>query len=204
MPVATMLLAMWAPEALASGRVAVGMSGTTGINPIEPTWRREVAGASAVGCLGVDGWWLTGGHAYAGPRGEVRRSPDEERWGLTGQLCPTSAGGTGAGLGVAYGRQWGGSLYVTAHNTAGLSVFAKEGPEDGDYLAIAPYIKPMLALGVALPPGLSVEAGPYAWIAPPLLQTAKDAPAGMFIGHFGLQATLLLGAGSPQVPWSLK
>ena len=201
MPVATMLLAMWAPDALASGRTVVGLSGTTGVNPIEPTWRREIAAASAIGCIGADIWSLSGGHTYAGPRGEVLRSPDDSRWGLTGQLCPTSAGGTGAGIGAAYGRQWGGSLYVTVHNTAGLSLFAKEGPGDRRYLALAPYIRPAIALGVALPPGLSVEVGPYAWIAPPLLQAANEAPAGMFVGHFGLQATLLLGAGSPQVPW---
>src|SRR5262245_35092506 len=121
MPVATILLAVWSPEALASGRAAIGLSGTSGINPIEPTWRHKVAQASAVGCMGFAGWWLTGGHTYAGPRGEVRRTPDEERWGVSAQMCPTSGGGSNAGLGASYGRQWGGSLYVSAHNTAGLS-----------------------------------------------------------------------------------
>jgi hypothetical protein len=196
---------LWTSDALAgSGRVALGLSGTSGINPIEPTWQRPMAGPSAIGCLGFDGWWLTGGHTYAGPRGEVRRTPDDERWGINTQVCPTSGGGAGMGIGGTYGRQWGGALYVTLHNTAGISFFGKQGPKDNGYMAIAPYVKPELAMGLSVPPGMSVEVGPYAWIAPPLVQAAREAPAGMYVGHFGLEVSVLLGAASPQKPWAQR
>ena len=204
MPVPTLLLALavTSPAAAGSGRVAVGVSGASGISPIEPTWSRSGPVSAAVGCVGVTGWWITGGHEYAGSRGQVLRTPDDTRLGIASSICPTSSGGLSGGLGAAYGRQWGGALYVTTNIAAGVSAYAKDGPGATDYTAFAPYAKPELAVGFALPPGLSVEAGPYLWVAPPLLQLAsEERPLGMYVGHFGLEITVLVGAASPQVPW---
>lgn len=204
MPVPALLLALAVtPSAdAASGRVVAGITGSTGISPIEPTWSRARPASAAVGCVGLTGWWVTGGHEYAGPRGEVLRTSDDVRWGLASTLCPTASGGISGGGGASYGRQWGGQLYVTTNLTVGVSAYTKDGAGPRRYSALAPYAKPTLAVGLALPPGMSVEAGPYAWIAPPLLQAAtNERPAGMFVGHVGLEATVLIGAASPQVPW---
>lgn len=204
MAVPTLFLALAAtsPAEAASGRLALGVSGATGISPVEPTWSQRGPGSAAVGCVGLAGWWITGGHDYAGSRGEVLRTSDDTRWGLAGSLCPTSSGALSGGAGVSYGRQWGGQLYVTSNLTAGLSAYGKDGPGATDYTAFAPYAKPELALGLALPPGMSVEVGPYLWVAPPLLQLASETrPLGMYVGHVGLEITVLAGSTSPQVPW---
>ncbi|MEQ1503184.1 MAG: hypothetical protein ABMB14_13185 [Myxococcota bacterium] len=201
-----MLLGWFVGAAWASGRVAVGVSGASGLSPVEPSWAPAGARPAAVGCVGAVGWWVTGGHDYAGPRGEVLRTSDDTRWGLVADLCPTSSvggsGGTSGGGMGAYGRQWGGQLYLAATLAAGVSAYGKSGPAGQTYAAFGPVAKPALALGLALPPGLSIEAGPYAWIAPPLLQGAGLArPRGAFVGHVGLEATFLVGAASPQAPW---
>jgi hypothetical protein len=103
-------------------------------------------------------------------------------------------------IGASYGRQWGGQLYVTAHSTAGVSAFAKATAEH-EYQAYAPYAKPELAVGFVAPPGMSFEVGPYALIAPPVVQHADVPTVGAFVGHLGFELNVLIGAGSPQVPW---
>lgn len=184
-----------------SGRLAVGVQTGTGFNPVEPVWTAgDVAPASAVVCGGVAGWWVTGGHDYAGPRGEVLRTDDDQRWGFALTGCPTTRGGTQGTLGAGYGRQWGGRVYFTATSTVGVSVFAKSA-DDHHYTAFAPFAKPAFAMGLAIPPGMSVEVGPYAVIAPPLWSVADVAPTGAFWGHVGVELTVLAGAASPQVPW---
>lgn len=196
-------LLMLTPAEAGSGRFAAGISGASGIAPIEPVWSRAEPYSAAVGCMGVAGFWITGGHDFAGKEGQVLRTPDTVRWGGTAQVCPTGSGALSGGLGLTYGRQWGGSLYVTTHATAGLSGYLKDGPGPAGYAAVAPYLKPVLAVGLAVPPGLSVEVGPYAYIAPPLLQVMLDGPVagGAFVGHLGLEISLWAGVAAPVVAW---
>ncbi len=190
---------LFAPEAHA-GRFAVGMLGASGVSPITPSWQR--VGPAGVACGGLVGWHLTGGHDYAGDHGKVMHTADEQRWGVLGQLCSTAGGGAASALGIAYGRQWGGPLYATTHLAVGLSAYQKAGPEPSAYAAYGPFAKPELALGLALPPGISGELGAYAVLAPPLVHHLQGSiPQGVFAGHVGLELTLLVGAASPARPW---
>jgi hypothetical protein len=186
-----------------SGRLSLGLNTATGFSPAEPSWRDgQWSTAAAVGCGGLTGWWITGGHEYAGPRGEVLRTPDEVRWGAVAKACPTTGGGAVGAAGVGYGRQWGGAMYASTQMVAGVATFVKEGPNDWHYAAFAPYLEPKLAFGVGLPPGVSIEVGPYAMITPPLLRSIRgELPHGTYLGHVGVELTLLAGAASPQAPW---
>jgi hypothetical protein len=115
--------------------------------------------------------------------------------------------------GLGFGRQWGGALYLAATSTVGLSAFTKSHAscpgnldecyvaEVHHYTAAGPYWKPELALGLVLPPGLSVEVGPYAVLAPPLAQWADLPPVGSWVGHAGLELSVLTGSGGPRSPW---
>lgn len=184
-----------------AGRFAAGVIGASGVNPIEPGWQR--VGPAGTLCGGFVGWHLTGGYDYAGERGKVMHTPDDERWGVVGQLCPSAGGGTSGALGAAYGRQWGGPLYATTHVAVGLSAYHKGGPGGSSYAAYAPFAKPQLALGLSLPPGVSAELGAYAVLAPPLVHHVQgETPSGLFVGHAGLELTLLVGAASPTRPWN--
>lgn len=195
------LAALAAGPALAgSGHLALGLTSASGWAPVEPSW--EGRATSAVGCVGLAGWWITGGHDHAGPRGEVLRTADPVRWGASGSLCPTSGGGWLGALGVGYGQQYGSAIYVTPSITAGLAAFGKRSPHGDAYGSMSPYVQPRLAVGLALPPGVSAEFGPYLMFAPTLLRGIHgDRPAGMFVGHAGLELTVLAGAASPDRPW---
>jgi len=103
------------------------------------------------------------------------------------------------GGGLAYKRQWGSRLYLTTHATAGFSAYHTRGPESSDYIALGLLLKPQAAIGLALPRGITVEAGPAAWIAPPLFQAYRGVRpnGGLFTGHIGLEVTVLAGNASP-------
>jgi hypothetical protein len=200
--VALIALSVLGSAQAGSGRLAGGITGASGVAPVEPAWTPDQARPAGVGCVGASALWITGGYDYAAPDGKVLRAPDPVRWGGSGLLCPTSSGGLSGGAGVTYGRQWGGALYVTTHATAGLSGYSKEGDGRQAYFAVAPYLEPVLAIGLAVPPGMSVEAGPYAVIAPPVFQAWRDGIAtGSFVGHIGLRVSLWAGAASPTIPW---
>ncbi|MEQ1569348.1 MAG: hypothetical protein ABMA64_27170 [Myxococcota bacterium] len=147
-----------------SGRLAIGVVTGSGIAPVEPTWVRDQATAAVVGCGGATGWWVTGGHDYAGPRGEVKRTADDRRWGLL----------------------------VDSKNTDLVDLPSSR------YAAVAPFVKPALAIGLAVPPGMSFELGPYAVLAPPLVQSGEPGRAGAFYGHAGVELSVLVGSASPQ------
>ncbi|MEZ4237822.1 MAG: protein-L-isoaspartate(D-aspartate) O-methyltransferase [Myxococcota bacterium] len=124
---ALLLLQTVAVPALAStGHLAAGLVSGNGYTLSEPTW--DGPRASQVGCVGLTGWWITGGHDYAGPRGEVMRTSDDLRWGAKGSVCPTAAGGWIGAAGISYGQQYGGTLYATPTITAGIAGFAARGP----------------------------------------------------------------------------
>jgi hypothetical protein len=186
-----------------SGRLAVGLTSASGYSPVEPGW--QGAAASAVGCVGVAGWWITGGHDYAGSRGQVLRTPDDLRWGASADLCPTASGGWLGAVGVGYGQQHGGAVYATPSVTVGVAGFAKRGPHGAAYGSLSPYVEPKLALGVALPPGVSLEVGPYLMLAPSLVRAIHgQRPEGMFVGQAGFELTVLVGAASPERPWRAR
>jgi len=181
-----------------SGRLAVGVGGAVGVAPIDATWNGEAVPRS-LGCASGTGWWLYGGHTYAGQRGEVKRADDTWRIGGEGAVCPLSGGGQSGGVGFGLGRQWGGHIYLTSYAHVGVSAYTKEGPGGDRYSAFAPYVSPTLALGLTLMPGFTVEAGPYFWFAPPVLQVVEGrAPSGLYLGHGGLEATVMFGNGSPK------
>jgi hypothetical protein len=201
-----MLLSLWLAVApsfamppVQSGRAAIGVSGSVGLAPVAPSYDRQL-GPAGVGCASGSGWWLFGGHTFAGPKGAPTRADDTWRIGGEGSICPLSQGGQSGGVGFGLGRQWGGHVYLTSYAHVGVSAFAQRGPGGGDhYTAFAPYVSPTVALGATLMPGFSVEVGPYAWFAPPVLQVVEGRPpAGMFLGHAGLEATVLFGNASPR------
>jgi len=180
-----------------SGRPAIGVGGAAGIAPIEASWQDP--GARPVGCATGTGWWLYGGHTYAGQRGQVLRADDTWRIGGEASVCPVAGGAQSGGVAFGLGRQWGGHVYVTSYSHVGVSAYTKEGPGGDRYTAWAPYVSPTVALGVSLMPGFTVEVGPYLWFAPPVLQVIDGrAPTGLFLGHGGLEATVMFGNASPK------
>ncbi len=188
----------FAMPSVGSGRLAVGVSGSVGVAPLTPSWDRAI-GPAGVGCATGSGWWLFGGHTYAGQRGEVKRADDTWRIGGEGSACPLSGGAQSGGLAFGLGRQWGGHVYLTSYAHVGVSAYTERGPGSDTYTAFAPYVSPTVALGATLMPGFTVEVGPYAWFAPPVVQYVQGRrPDGLFIGHAGLEATVMFGNGSPK------
>ena len=199
-PVSWLALLTIGPNAQAS-RVAIGMSGATGFSLAEPTFERDRARPAGVLCGGLTGWYLSGSTEGYGPDGEVRRTADDTRVGGEAMLCPAAGGGRSGNIGAGYGWQWGSILYVTAHGTAGLSIYGKRGAGDARYAAYAPYIKPAFGVGLSLPPGVTAEISGYMVIAPPVVQDITAArPAGIHLGHLGLELSLLVGSASPVAP----
>jgi len=181
-----------------SGRLALGVSGSAGVAPMDASWDGP-ASARSVGCATGSGWWMYGGHNYAGQRGEVLRAADTWRIGGEASVCPLTGGGQSGGAAFGLGRQWGGHIYLTSYSHVGISAYTKAGPGGDRYSAFAPYVSPSVALGLSLMPGFTVEVGPYLWFAPPVLQVVEGrAPSGLFLGHGGLEATVLLGNASPK------
>lgn len=199
------LLAGAATARAQPGHVTGGLSAASGFSPSEPTWEPKGSNgssAAAVGCLGLAGWWITGGKPYIVGRDEVRRSPDDQRWGARATVCPTSGGALLGSVGVGYGRQYGSTLYASPMLSAGVAGFSKRGPAGARQDAFTPFIEPKFAFGLALPPGVSLEAGPYLMFAPMLARVAEGPrPRGVFVGQIGFELTVLAGAGSPVRPW---
>jgi hypothetical protein len=188
-----------------TGHVAAGVSTASGFSPSEPTWAPRGprgSSAAAVGCLGVTGWWITGGRDFVGGAGRVDRSPDDRRWGASATVCPTTGGALLGTAGVAYGQQYGSTLYASPMIAAGIAGLRKGGPDDARFRSFTPFVEPKLAFGLALPPGVSLEAGPYLMLAPMLARVVRgEAPRGVFWGQVGFELTVLAGAGSPVRPW---
>ena len=141
------------------------------------------AGRFAVGMLGASG---------VSPI-----TPSWQRVGPAGVAC----GGL-VGWHLTGGHDYAGDHGKVMHLAVGLSAYQKAGPEPSAYAAYGPFAKPELALGLALPPGISGELGAYAVLAPPLVHHLQGSiPQGVFAGHVGLELTLLVGAASPTRPW---